>query len=306
MLAFAFRVLLASRAGQAALTLVAGFLAALAVWTLTHRPSAIHATAPPTPPRPPRRSVWTVAALATPGRPLFTRRQVAVARWLVGLGSGLTWLLTFGNPLAAAGIAVLAAQLPELAAQASARRSWHALDRSAYAFANVIRFRFQRGGTVLATVRDLAPTADPPARDWLLRALQTDTIATHAAERFEHVLREQAVLLRHVELTLFADLLAVERQRGPAFTPLDSLVTLWGERIQADAARTGTILTTIRFGQLAIIASLATLIFGVASNPANAAMARQGVGLLVYGAAVWCVTAALLIQIRTTRRAFQS
>ena len=59
MLAFAFRVLLASRAGQAALTLVAGFLAALAVWTLTHRPSAIHVTAPPAPPRPPRRSTIT-------------------------------------------------------------------------------------------------------------------------------------------------------------------------------------------------------------------------------------------------------
>ena len=306
MITFAFRVLLGSPAGQLGLTLLAGALVGFALWTLLHRPVAIRSAPLPTARRPSRRSVWGVAELASSGRPPLTQRQSALLRWGVGVGVGAVWFVTAGNPIAAAGFGLLAAQLPEIALQAYARRTWHALDRSAYAFANVIRFRFQRGGTVLATVRDLAPTADQPARHWLLRALQIDTIATHPGERFEEVIRQQAVALHHVELTLFADLLAVERRRGPARAPLDSLVTLWGERIEADAARSGTILTTVRFGQMAILASLLTLIFGVVSDPANAAMARHGLGLLVYGAAVWCVTAALFIQIRTTRRAFQS
>jgi hypothetical protein len=305
MLTFVLRVLVASRAGQDGLTLLAGAAGAAAVWILSHRPAPMR-PAPRAGAFQTRRSVWTVVRAGAGGRVPVTPRQVLVARWVVGVGAGLAWMVGIGNPLAAAGIGVFAAQLPELLVQAYARRVWHALDRSMYAFANVIRFRFQRGGGVLATVRDLAPTADQPARAWLLRALQADTLGVTVHHRLEQGLRDQAQTLHHIELALFADLLMVERERGPALEPLDSLVTLWGERIQTDAVRTGTILNTLRFGQLAILASLATLIFGVVSDPANAALARHGVGLLVYGAAVWCVTAALLIQIRTTRRAFQS
>jgi hypothetical protein len=289
------------------LALGAAGLVAGGLWILTYRPRPLRATPAPAPttarrlPRV-RRTAWRVLA-ATQGRLLpITPRELTALRWLLGAATGLLWVSAFGNPLAAAAYGAIAGQLPELAAQALARRQWDALDRAAYAFANVVRFRFQQGGTVLAAARALAPTADPPFRDWLTEALRTDT----AGGRFERYLREQAVGLRHVELQLFADLLAVERNRGPAPASLDHLVSLWGERLQADAKRRGTIANTLRFGQAAIVAALGVLVLSVASSPAHAAVARTGLGLVLYGVAVGLVAASLWVSLRTARRAFMA
>jgi hypothetical protein len=230
----------------------------------------------------------------------LTARQLLLLRWALGAAVELFWVTAYGNPLAAAAYGAIAGQLPELAAQAYARRQWNALDRAAYTFANVVRFRFQQGGTVLAAARSLAPTADPPFRDWLAEALRVDA----TGGRLEQFLRAQAVGLRHVELQLFADLLAVERNRGPAPESLEHLVSLWGERLQADAKRYGTIANTIRFGQAAIVAALAVLVFSVVLSPAHAALTRTGIGLVLYGAGVACVAASLWVSLRTSRRAF--
>jgi hypothetical protein len=247
-----------------------------------------------------RRTAWRVLA-ATQGRMLpLTARQLLLLRWALGAAVGLLWMGAFGNPFAAAAYGAIAGQLPELAAQAYARRQWDALDRAAYTFANVVRFRFQQGGTVLTAAHSLALTADPPFREWLAEALRVDA----TGGRLEHFLRAQAVAIRHVELQLFADLLAVERNRGPAPESLDHLVSLWGERLQADAKRRGTIANTIRFGQAAIVAALGVLVVSVAASPAHAAVARTGIGLVLYGASVACVAASLWVSLRTARRAF--
>ena len=278
--------------GAAVAALASGF----AVWRVLSRPQVVSIQPPR---RRPARSRRQEHWLALSGWPLTPGRLTAIT-WILGLVSGVVATMALHNPMAGIALGYLASQVPENAVRRRVRARWHQLDRAALASTTNLRFWLMRGTSVLEVLRTIAAQTDEPFRSWMRECLAVEATAADGGPRVEDAMHVRAQAIRHVELMLLADLLAVERQRGSTVESLEELVEQWTRRARADAVRRGTLSGGLLLSKNFIpIATGLLLLLGLTHGP----LIDTGPGLLTYGAGFLLVAGAAWMQAGITRQA---
>lgn len=278
---------------------VAGLAGGVAIWELLARPVRLRFR-PDAPLRPPRRhGDVSVHWIALSGLPL-TPARLTVLTWVVASGVGILALLVLRSPLAAVAFGYLASGLPDAYVRRRAQRRWGNLDRTALAATSALTHWLEQGAPVLDSLRRLAERTDEPFRSWLADCLRAEAgQADEQCERAEEVLRRRARGIRHIELMLLADLLAVERRRGSAAESLDELLEQWMLRLRADAQRRGTISGGVMLARH-MVTACAALLFLLGLT--HVAVVSSVVGIVVYGVGVGFVGLAVWVQRGVLRR----
>lgn len=267
--------------------------AGLALWWFLARPVPLRFHAPAAVHSAPQRAEMSVQWLALSGLPLTPARLAALG-WVTGCLAGLLTLIVLRNPVAAASFGYLASGLPDAYVRQRARKRWDALDRAALVATTNLTHWLSTGASVLDSLRRLAERTDEPFRGWILACLREEAgLAEDVHMRVEDLMRQRARGIRHVELMLLADLLAVERRRGSTVESLEELVTQWQLRIRADAKRRGTISGGMLLSRHMITVCISVLlVLGVTHLAAVSSL----VGIAVYGIGTVMVATAAYIQ----------
>jgi Flp pilus assembly protein TadB len=281
------------------LLLAGAGLLTLAVWWGIHPPQAIRWT-PATRAGKTRPTTIDRAWLELTGFPLTPKRLTHI-NWLFAGLIALLIFVTVHNPIVAVAFGVLASTVPEAAVRWYARKQWIALDMSAFAAINTLSFYIARQQSVLESLRQIIPESDNPFRTWAGKLL-----AQEAAQMpLEYALKQAADKIRHVELSLIADILAVERERGGTAPMIMRAVGLWSQRIRADGMRRGRLNATswLARGLLGIAVVVYWMI--IWQDPSAHRAIGHGIGMLVTGVSAALIMTAGLIQQRVTRQAEQ-
>lgn len=279
---------------------LAGAALGWAVWRLLTQPQILRLRRRATRPAPPRRAAVSVQWIALSGLPL-TPAQLTLLTWVAGALAALAVFALLRNPLAAVAFGYLAAGLPDAYVRQRARKRWDALDRAAMVATTNLTYWLGTGSSVLDSLRRLAERTDQPFRGWILACLREEAGQVEEAHaRVEDIMRERARGIRHIELMLLADLLAVERRRGSTTDSLEELVTQWQLRIRADAKRRGTISGGMLLSRHMITVCVIVLLVLGATHPAAVSSL---VGIIVYGLGTAMVATAAYIQRGVARQA---
>lgn len=246
---------------EIALAVLAGAVAYVA-WALlnSRKPLRWHGTGPrETDEKKPRKTAdqqpWLILL---PAR--WMRWGVRRLQWMGAAVMVLTTMAVTRNPLAAAAFAWIGFWLPEIILRDVAWARWQTLDRAAYSTLFSIRFYVAQGTAVLEAWRNVLPYASPAFQRWiepcLMAEVDQSTTPGHAGA-FERVLKDQADAIRHSELSITSDILAVQRTHGGASRSLERLLKLWGKRIELDADRRGNLSGFVWMGRISLVAGIA-------------------------------------------------
>ena len=277
---------------------LAGAALGWAVWRLPTQPHALRLRQRPARPTT-RRGEVSAHWIALSGLALTPARLTALT-WVIAMASGLLSLIALHSPLAAIAFGYLASGLPDAYVRRRARRRWNALDRTALAATSALSHWLEQGGSVLASLRHLKDRTDEPFRSWIAACLAAEGGEGDAShERVETVLRERARGIRHIELMLLADLLAVERRRGSTADSLAELLEQWMLRIRADAQRRGTISGGVMMARH-MITFCTVLLFVLGLT--HVAAVSSVIGIVVYGMGTSFVGMAAWVQRGVMRR----
>ena len=279
---------------------VAALGAGWATWLVISQPQVLRLRRHTSPGAPPRRDAVSVQWIALSGLPL-TPARLTLLTWLAGLLAALAILALLRNPVAAVAFGYLASGLPDAYVRQRARKRWDALDRAAMVATTNLTYWLSAGSSVLDSLRRLAKRTDQPFRGWILACLREEAGQVEDAHaRVEDIMRQRARGIRHIELMLLADLLAVERRRGSTADSLEELVTQWQLRIRADAKRRGTISGGMLLSRHMITVCIVVLLILGLTHPAAVSSL---VGIIVYGIGTIMVATAAFIQRGVARQA---
>lgn len=280
--------------------LVAGAAAGWGTWLILARPArlSLRATRTRAARAGRRRAEISTHWLSLSGLPL-TPAQLGWCNWGAAVLAALVAFAVLHSPLAALALGYLASGLPESYVRQRARAQWQRLDQTALIATTNLRYWLETGTSVLSALRAIAARTDEPFRGWILSCLRAEAGQVES-ERVEDVMRARAQGIRHVELMLLADLLAVERRRGPTTDSLDELVDQWLLRIRADATRRGTISGGMLLSRHMITICVGVLLVMGLTHPA---VVSSPAGVIVYGIGVSLVAGAAYVQRGVVRQA---
>lgn len=222
-------------------------------------------------------------------------------QWLTGFFLGAITAAITWNPAATLAFGWIGFWLPEIILRDMAWVRWTALDRAAYTLVYSSRFYLEQGTPVLQTWRTLAPQAQPVFQRWIEPCLlgETQGIA------FDQALKQQALAIRHAELAVTADILAVERKHGQTLGILGQLLTMWGKRIELDADRRGSLTGFVWIGRATLIVGIALFWSLVLGDVAVRAHMHTLPGEIMIGLSAVLLAAATTLYYRHNRGAEQ-
>lgn len=243
--------------------------------------------------RPPRRrrvgSSATDMADNAPWRVLLPQRWmrwgIKNMQWAAGAALGTATLGITGNPVTAVAFGWIGFLLPEIILRDIAWARWTALDRAAYTTVYSARFYLEQGVSVLQTWRRLVPDAPAVFQDWVAPCLLSESGGTS----FETVLKQQSLAIQHMELAVAADIFEAERRHGGALGALAQALQLWGQRMELDADRRGSLTGFIWISRITLGVGIA-LFWGMTLGDAAIRAAMHSAS----GAVVTGVSAGLL------------
>lgn len=286
--------------GPEALSLIAGLLAARAIWWGLHPPAAVSFRG--------RRRTKPLQSLANKG---LTREWLALTKipltprgvqrlgWASAAAVALFVSSFTHNPLVGTAFGSMGLWMPELIIRYIARKRWRALDQSAYSATHMLRFALARGTPVLEAFRAIIPQSDPAFREWA-----TPLLVLEAGESpLEESLKKAASAIKHVELSVLADILAAERSHGQTAPVVDRLVDLWGQRLRSDSVRRGTLAGGMMLGYGVIWIGIGVFWATVIGSPVARHGLHAGVGFWAMGIGAWLLAIAGAMQNRVTRQA---
>ena len=262
----------------------------------------------------PKRLQWIPDAIAYKGGPAvidrawleltglpLTPKRLTLINWGFAAGIAIFLMVLVHNPIVAVCFGILGSTLPEAGVRWYARKKWIALDVSAFAAINTLGFYIARHKSVLASLRQIIPESDDPFRTWAGKLLAQES----AQVPLEQALKQAADKIRHIELSLVADVLAVERDKGGTAPMIMRAVDLWSQRIRADGVRRGRLSATgwLARGLLGIAVTVYWIM--IWQDPSAHRAIGHGFGMVVTGVSAALIMIAGLIQQRVTRQAEQ-
>ena len=274
------------------------FLCASALWIALHPPQKL-SWQPHSPPSDTFVPFLNREWLELVGLPL-TPRQL---HWIsIGFGIIMAVVITAVtyNPLVAAAFGVITYTWPTDVIRWIARKRWIALDLAAFGAANTLTFFLERHQSVLPSLREIIPQSDPPFKAWGETIL---ALESSGAQSLESAWKTKADRIHHIELSLIADILAVERTQGNTKEQLTRAVDLWARRVRADGIRRGRLNTTAALARSLTMAAVVGFWLIVWRNPIAAQNIRHGAGVFVIAASAWIIAAATIVQQHVVRQA---
>lgn len=231
----------------------------------------------------------------------ITPQQLRYINWAFGAFIAIVIFIVVHNPIVGVAFGFLSSTFPEAGVRWYARKQWVSLDLSAFAAINTLSFFLARHQSVLESLRKIIPDSDEPFRSWSGKLLTAEATGIP----IEVSLKQSAEKIKHIELGLIADILAVERRKGGTAPMVARSVELWSHRLRADGMRRGRLQATAMISRGIMVIAVAVYWILVWRDPTAQRAISHGIGIVVTGISASVITAAGMIQQRVTRSAEQ-